>query len=185
MSEFHSDICYIDIVRTLNMDKYTKKANTRILKEVLKYREKASGNTTYDQAFVILMEEWDMECGIENKEGVTVGTIYRDGECVHTFNWDKSDAYSEKERDWNWDFVYKNFLEHIIKTRLYKRPKVSKRELNAQKKAAELKAKEEAKAEAKRLKEEAKLAKEKEKADKAAVREAKRIAKENKSRKRK
>ena len=168
MSEFHSDICYIDIVRTLNMEKYTKKANTRILKEVLKYREKASGNTTYDQAFVILMEEWDMECGVENKEGVTVGTIYRDGECVHTFNWDKSDAYSEKERDWNWDFVYKNFLEHIIKTRLYKRPKVSKRELNSQKKAAELKAKEEAKAEAKRLKE-----------------ETKRIAKENKSRKRK
>ena len=185
MSEFHSDICYIDIVRTLNMEKYTKKANTRILKEVLRYREKASGNTTYDQAFVILMEEWDMECGVENKDGITVGTIYRDGECVHIFNWDKSDAYSEKDRDWNWDFVYKNFLEHIIKTRLYKRPKVSKRELNAQKKAAETKAKEDAKAEAKRLKEEAKLAKEKEKADKAAVKEAKRIAKENKLRKRK
>ena len=47
------------------MEKYTKRASARIIKEILKYRESVSGNTTYDQAYVILMTEWDMECGIE------------------------------------------------------------------------------------------------------------------------
>lgn len=109
------------------MEKYTKKATARILKEVLKYREKASGNTTYDQAYVILMTEWDMECGIEKTLVKTKCDIYRDKTIVHTFEWTIEESWVEKNRDWNWDFIYKTILEHIIKTRLYKRPKVSKR----------------------------------------------------------
>ena len=138
----------------------TKKTTTRILKEILKFKEKVSGNTTNQQAFDFLMNEWNLEVGIENKNEITYGFIYKDDQLAHTFEWSKSKAYSEKERDWNWDFIYRSFLEHIIKTKLYKRPKISKRELNAQKKAEELKAKEEAKLAAKKAKEEAKLLKE-------------------------
>lgn len=109
------------------MEKYTKRASARIIKEVLKYRESVSGNTTYDQAYVILMTEWDMECGIEKTLVKTKCDIYRDKTIVHTFEWTIDESWVEKSRDFNWDFIYKTVLEHIIKTRLYKRPKVSKR----------------------------------------------------------
>lgn len=109
------------------MEKYTKRASARIIKEVLKYRESVSGNTTYDQAYVILMTEWDMECGIEKTLVKTKCDIYRDKTIVHTFEWTIDESWVEKNRDFNWDFIYKTVLEHIIKTRLYKRPKMSKR----------------------------------------------------------
>ena len=73
------------------------------------------------------MTEWDMECGVEKTGQITKGTIYRDKELVHTLEWSNEDAWNEKERDWDWNFVYREFLEHIIKTRMYKRPKVTKR----------------------------------------------------------
>lgn len=165
--------------------KYTKKASARIIKEVQKINPKAPLSTTFDQAFVLLMTDWDLELGIEKNDTSITTTLYKDGNSSELFKWPTKDAWSEKDCDFNWDFIYRNVLERIIKDKLYKRPKVSKRELNAQRKAAELKAKEEAKAAAKKAKEDAKLAKEKEKADKAAAREIKRLAKEAKTRKRK
>jgi wyosine [tRNA(Phe)-imidazoG37] synthetase (radical SAM superfamily) len=81
--------------------------------------------------------------------------------------------WNEKEGDWDWNVIYKTTLETIIKLKLYKRPKVSKRELNriAKEKAEQekLKAKAEkeaAKAAAIKAKEDAKLAKLKAKEDK-------------------
>lgn len=148
-------------------ERYTKKTSTRILKEVQKINPKAALSTTYDQAWVILMTEWNIEASLENKDTSTYCQIYRDGSVVHEMTWDKTTAYSEKERDWDWNFVYRTVLEHIIKTRLYKRPKVSKRELNAIKKAEaeKLKAQEKAAklAEKERLKAEKESAKKKRK----------------------
>ena len=43
-------------------EKYTKKTNTYILKEVLKINPKVSPKTTYDQAFVILMDVFFCHC---------------------------------------------------------------------------------------------------------------------------
>ena len=43
------------------MEKYTKKANAYIMKQVLKVNPEASGRTTFDQAYVMLMTEWDLE----------------------------------------------------------------------------------------------------------------------------
>ena len=110
---------------TYLMEKYTKRASARIIKEVLKFRDKVSGNTTYDQAFVILMEAWDLECGVVTSRIQTKCDIYRDKESVHTFEWG-TDVFNKKSGDWDWDFIYKTVLEHIIKTRLYKRPKTRK-----------------------------------------------------------
>lgn len=120
------------------MEKYTKKATARILKEVLKINPKASGFTTLDQAFVILMDHWDMELGIDNNQCI----LYRDGDKVET--WDFKNIWNEKEGDWDWNTIYKTVLEDIIKKRLYKRPKLGKRALaKLEKEKAAAKAKEE------------------------------------------
>ena len=146
--------------------KYTKKASARIIKEVQKINPKAPLTTTFDQAFVLLMTEWDLELGIEKNDITITTTLHKDGNSSELFKWSTKDAWSEKDCDFNWDFIYRNALERIIKDKLYKRPKISKRELNAQKKAAELKAKEEAKAAAKAEKERIKKEKELAKANK-------------------
>lgn len=109
------------------MEKYTKKASARILKEVLKVNPKASGFTTLDQAFVILMTEWNMEMNIEESNSITTCTLIRDDDKPKT--WEFKDAWDEKNGDWDWNTIYKAILEDIIKERLYKRPKLGKRAL--------------------------------------------------------
>ena len=109
------------------MEKYTKKATARILKEVLKVNPKASGFTTLDQAFVILMNDWDMELGIETSNSNTTCTLYRDDDKPRT--WEFKDVWDTKDGDWDWNTIYKTILEDIIKERLYKRPKLGKRAL--------------------------------------------------------
>ena len=144
--------------------KYTRKASTRIIKELLKINPTVSGTPTFDQAFVELMEYWDLELGVENKLNKTYCYIFKDGNVVNEFVLDNQ--WNEKEGDWDWNVIYKTTLETINKLKLYKRPKVSKRELNriAKEKAEQekLKAKAEkeaAKAAAIKAKEDAKLAK--------------------------
>jgi hypothetical protein len=144
-------------IRRMSDVKYTKKASARIIKEVQKFNPKIPLTTTFDQAFVLLMTEWDLEMGIETYNGITTCSIYRDGTVVHTI--ELKNVWDDKTGDWDWNTIYRTVLEHIIKTRMYKRPKVSKRELNriAKEKAeAEKKA---AKVAAKKAKEDAKLAK--------------------------
>ena len=108
--------------------KYTKKASARIIKEVQKIDPNAPLTTTFDQAFVLLMTTWDMELGIETTKAVTTCAISRDGSIVHTMKFDN--VWDDKMGDWDWNVIYKDVLEHIIKTRMYKRPKIGKRELN-------------------------------------------------------
>jgi hypothetical protein len=134
----------------------TKKASVRILKELAKLNDKVSARTTYQQAFDILMEHWDLELSLVNDKETTTCCIYRDGTIVYTFDWKKSEVYDIKDCDWDWSYVYKLVLEQCIKDKLYKRPKISKRELNriAKEKAEAEKAA--AKAAAKTTKDEAK-----------------------------
>lgn len=106
------------------MEKYTKKTSTRILKEVLKVKPNASKLTTHDQAFVILMTEWDLELSVETKK-TTICQLYRDGEVV--YKWEFKDIF--KEGDWDWNVIYKTVLEDVIKNKLYKRPKLTKRQI--------------------------------------------------------
>lgn len=140
------------------MEKYTKKANATIMKHVLKVNPNASGRTTFDQAYVLLMTEWDLEGDLVSTTTETTFKIWRDGEVCHSLVWPKKVAKNEKEGDWDWDLIYKDVLQAIIKDKLYKRPKLGKR-------AA------------------AKLAKEKEEAAKKAELEAKRVEKEEAAKK--
>lgn len=112
---------------SMEKEKYTKKASVRILKEVLKLNPKASGFTTLDQAFVMLMEQWDMELSVEKIKSKTSCVLYRDDDKVMT--WDFDEVWNDKEGDWDWNTIYKVVLETIIKEKLYKRPKLGKRAL--------------------------------------------------------
>ena len=130
---------------------YTKKASAYIMKAVLKENPKASKLTTFDEAFVLLMDKWDLEGSIEtDKNNNTVFQLYRDNEVIKTFTW--KNVWLEKEGDWDWNLIYKDVLETILKTRLYKKPKLGKRaqakleKEKAEKKAQESKAIAEAKA---------------------------------------
>lgn len=107
------------------MEKYTKKATARILKEVLKVNPKASGFTSLDQAFVILMNQWDMELDVVKDGDITTCTLYRDGDKVQT--WEFKDIWDSSEGDWDWNIIYRKVLEDIIRLKLYKRPKLGKR----------------------------------------------------------
>ena len=165
----------------------TKKATSRIFKELEKINPKISPKTTIQQAFEILMTEWDLELSVESTTTSTTCSIYKDNAVAYTFNWTRKESYNERECDWDWNFIYKNVLEHIAKTRMYKRPKISKSELRriekekaeAAKKAekeaklAEKAAKIKAKEDAKKAKADAKAAKELAKANKASKRSKK------------
>ena len=151
----------------------TKKASARIIKEIEKFDNKVSSKTTYQQAFDILMEKWDLELSLEKDGTIVKSSIHKDGNISHSFEWSIKEAWNDKEFDFEWNFIYRTVLEHISKTRMYKRPKVSKRELNAQlkakaeaEKAAIKQAKKEAKAAAKAAKEQEKLEKTKKRAAK-------------------
>lgn len=109
------------------MEKYTKKANAYIMKQVLKVDPKASGRTTFDQAYVILMTEWDLEGDLVSTTKETIFKIWRDDEVCHMLTWPGKEAKNEKEGDWDWDLIYKDVLQTIIKDKLYKRPKIGKR----------------------------------------------------------
>lgn len=114
----------------MKQEKYTKKAAARILKEVLKVNPKASGFTSLDQAFVILMDHWDLELGIAETikgEPKTHISLYRDGEIVN--EWVMDSLWDDKEGDFDWDTIYKTVLEDTIKGKFYKRPKLGKRAL--------------------------------------------------------
>lgn len=165
----------------------TKKASTRIFKELEKINPKISPKTTFQQAFEILMTEWDLELSVESTTTSTTCNIYKDNVIAYTFNWTKKESYNEREADWDWNFIYKNVLEHIAKTRMYKRPKISKSELRRiekekaeaakaaakQAKLDEKAAKELAKQAKLKAKEDAKAAKEQEKLNKASKRSKK------------
>jgi hypothetical protein len=107
------------------MEKYTKKATARILKEVLKFKPDASGFTTLDQAFVILMDEWDLDISVEGHKDSTLVVLYKDGEKPK--EWKFKNLWIPNEGDFDWNVIYKTVLEDIIYDKLYKRPKLGKR----------------------------------------------------------
>ena len=115
------------------MEKYTKKATAKIFAEVLKVDPKASKLTSLDQAYVILMTHWDLELSIYKplREPTKVA-LFRDDLIVK--EWKFENGWDDKEGDFDWNTIYKDTLEDIIKHKLYKRPKLGKR---AQKKYEE------------------------------------------------
>ena len=146
-----------------DIQKYTKKANAYIMKQLLKMNPKASKLTSFDGAYVYMMTEWDLDGDLELSKGIVSFKIWRDDEVVETLTWSKEKAWVDKEMDFDWNLIYKDVLEKIIKDKLYKRPKLSKRALKKKEEA-----KQEAIVKANKEKEAQELAKKKEEAVESA-----------------
>ena len=140
-----------------DIQKYTKKANAYIMNHLLKMNPKASKLTSFDGAYVYMMNEWNLDGDLELSKGIASFKIWRDDEVVETLTWPKAKAWIDKEMDFDWNLIYKDVLEKIIKNRLYKRPKLSKRALKKKEEA-----KQEAIIEANKEREAKELAKKKE-----------------------
>ena len=79
------------------------------------------------------MTEWDMELSVETKK-TTLCQLYRDNEVA--YKWEFKDIFNEG--DWDWNVIYKTTLEDIIKNKLYKRPKLTKKQLKQKEEAKKL-----------------------------------------------
>lgn len=114
----------------MTQEKYTKKVTAYIYKELVKVNPKISKLTSLDQAYVILMDKWDMQLSVNMIDYKTKCVLYnKDDEAL--FEWDfKEDIWDKKQCDWNWSVIYKDVLEDIIKQKLYKPKKKSKRSSN-------------------------------------------------------
>ena len=103
-------------------EKYTKKATAKIYNELVKLDKNTPKLTTLDQAFVILMDKWELELDVIMEKRNTTCGLYRNEEKIHT--WDFEDkVWIDKIGDFDWDIIYKTVLEDIIKLKLYKAPK--------------------------------------------------------------
>lgn len=106
--------------------KMSKKVNSYVLNQVLKIDSKVSKNTTYDMAYEILMENWDMYGSIETqRDRKTKFKLYREDEIIKIYEWDNI----FNEGNWDWTNLYRDVLEDIIKNKLYKPIKKKKRSL--------------------------------------------------------
>lgn len=104
--------------------KLTKKANTYILNNVLKINPKSSKNTTYDQAYEILMENWNMEGSIETtRKNLTKFKLFKEDEIIKTYEW--NNIFNEGM--WDFDIIFRTVLEDIIKNKLFKPAKKTRK----------------------------------------------------------
>ena len=105
-----------------------KKASSKVIELVQVINPKASKLTTFEEAWVIIAEKFDLEGGIEkfcenSKPGpITRFTIYYkvkgESTILNTLEWGNDIAFDEREMDWNWSLIYKDVLEWLIKNRI-------------------------------------------------------------------
>ena len=108
------------------MAKISKKCTADILKHIQKIEPTISKNTTWDEAWNILSQEWEFEADLTHTiKEKTVFTLYRDGLLVETYK--LGDMWDDKVGDFNYTDIFKSVLDNITKRRLYKRPKLGKR----------------------------------------------------------
>ena len=77
---------------------------------------------------------YDMHTNCKSNGDNTIIKLYKGDndsaskeDLIETFSLPNSEVFFEKEGDWDWDLIYKDVLEAIIKDKLYKRPKIGKR----------------------------------------------------------
>ena len=99
-----------------DIQKYTKKANAYIMNHLLKMNPKASKLPSFDGAYVYMMNEWNLDGDLELSKGIVSFKIWRDDEVVETLTWPKVKAWIDKEMDFDWNLIYKDVLEKIIKS---------------------------------------------------------------------
>lgn len=106
--------------------KLTKKASAKVFKLVEKINPQASKLTTYDEAYVIIFTEYDLEGAMmADVRGDVTFHVYRGEEPIPIATYKFPKGYTDGDFDWN--TIYKEVLENVISRRLYKKPKLGKR----------------------------------------------------------
>lgn len=104
--------------------KLSHKANAYVLNHVLKINPKVPKTTTYDQAYEILMENWNMDGSIETtRKNLTKFKLFKEDEIIKIYEW--NNIFNEGM--WDFDIIFRTVLEDIIKNKLFKPAKKTRK----------------------------------------------------------
>lgn len=87
-------------------------------KKIIRYASKngVSLGTKYDEAFYSLMDYWGLELSIDQHDDITSIKVYKEDNVISKF--DLTGLW--RKIDWDWNNLYKEVLEKIIKEKIFK-----------------------------------------------------------------
>lgn len=111
------------------MAKLTKKATQKIIELVQAIKPGTGKNTSFDEAWEILAEyaniEADMLCDINDN---TIIALYKGDKEVGRLN--VNNSYIKDKGDWDWNIIYREVIEYMMKNKLVKKPRVQIKKSN-------------------------------------------------------
>ena len=109
-------------------DKISKKATLKIIKVVQKIDPSKSKLTTFDEAWDIIATKYGFYGNLITKSMEdTIFELLLDDEAntkIYQFNWSNDKVF--ECGDWDWNVIYKDVLEFIIKNKLFTKKKIDK-----------------------------------------------------------
>lgn len=92
-----------------------KKVTQKVLEKVLLVNPKAKKTTTWEQAWDILANEYDLEGSLEKtvKEGSKF-VLFKNGVPEKEFTYTSGYEWNPNEGDWNWDVILHPVLDYCI-----------------------------------------------------------------------
>ena len=107
--------------------KESKKASAKIITLIQAINPKVSKNTSYNEAWEIISEYAGFEGDIKNsnKNSTTTFTLYKGEKIIKEFVWEN--AFKPLEGDWDWTLIFSEVIEYMMKNKLVKKPRKSKK----------------------------------------------------------
>lgn len=107
-----------------------KKAPQTILSMVKIIDPTVSNNTNLERAWEVISEYWNIEGELyaadSRSNNVTSFNIIYNGNLIHTCTWPTSEAWDNKEGEFNFNLIYKDVLEWLIKSKTLKKSRIRK-----------------------------------------------------------
>lgn len=111
------------------MAKLTKKATQKIIELVQSIKPGTGKNTSFDEAWDIISEyvgiEIKMTCDIKDN---TIIVLYKEDKEIGRLN--VNNSYIREKGDWDWNIIYKDIIEYMIKNKIVKKPRVQIKKSN-------------------------------------------------------
>lgn len=106
------------------MGKISKKIPEKLFGFVQSIKPNVSKNTSYDEAWQIIAEYFDIEgeIGTDHK-GNTKFTIFKNDKEISSIN--IPNVFDKECGDWEWTILFKTTIEHLIKNKIIKKPRSS------------------------------------------------------------
>lgn len=107
-----------------------KRASRNVMAMVNLIDSKAPANTTWEQAWEIIANYWDLEGDLvasnSKSDRVTRFTIYYQNVAIHTCEWRTEEVWDTKEGELDFSTIYRDVLEWLIKSRTLKKSRIGK-----------------------------------------------------------